>query len=1171
MPKYLKKELFELIKQNESIFDFLHKSSIDGIWFWDTEQQNNLWVGQGFLNRLNYSIDEISNKLNTWQSIIDLKELQKIKNKLENNTSPDTPIKKKIHYTQKNGNKALGDLCCIPVRDKQQNIIRILGINRKITLTKLNKNQETEFLDKNEEIYRFLIEYTSDVIRYQSSEGEFNYISPNIYELTGYTAEEYSRFSPLENVVSEDHNLLNKTIDSFSKGENFQNIKYRIYHKNRDVIWLESRINCIRNKDEEVIALISSTNNITNQKKLHLALKESEEKYKAMYINAPLAFQSLDIEGKILDVNPQWLKMLKYNKDDVIGKWFGEFLHHDYVERFIVNFSQFKSQGQINDVQFRMRQKNGKYIYVSLEGCIGYTQDGEFKQTYCTFKDITAEQDAEQKLLKANKDLHTTILREEAINERFNLAMEATSDGLWDWNLLTNEIYFSSSWKKMLGYDDKELPNDFSIWENLTLKKDVNRSWDMVNDLISGKRDNYDIIIKMKHKNGQWIEINSRANVFFNEGGKAYRVVGIHTDITEKIKLERKIRESEEMLRLAIDKSPLGICIIDMKGKFISTNAAYKDIVGYSEEELRQQTLFDITHQDYLLQNKKLFKNMSKNGESGYNYEKKYIKKGGNLVDVRVHTKMILNKQNKQMFSMAFVEDITTRKTLESRNRMLYKAIESSPVSVILTTPKGKIEYVNPFFTKMTGYKKTDIIGKNPRILKSGKQTDEFYKDMWNTIISGESWKGQFYNKRKNGELFWENAVISPIFDSNGKISQFIAIKEDITELKETLSDLQLAKEKAEESNALKNEFLHNMSHEIRTPMNGIMGFSNLLCELEDCTDMQKNYTSIINNSSTQLLNIINDILEISTLETKQIEVNESEFDINQFILELYSIYEMKSKERKIPLYLKKGLKNDNSLIISDKTKISKILSNLLDNAFKFTTFGKIEFGYDIKNENIVFYVKDTGIGISRDKQNKVFERFSQESSQTAQRFGGLGLGLSIAKENTELLGGRLTIQSERNIGSTFYVEIPYKTNIKPNQTNIKVNKLKNENTFNILVAEDEESNYLYIEAVIETIHAYNIKVTHVTNGRDAVDACLKDDTFDLVLMDIKMPILNGLLATKNIKSKKPKLPIIAQTAYSTISEKEIALQHGCDDFISKPIRKETLLEIIKEYSKVKY
>jgi len=332
--------------------------------------------------------------------------------------------------------------------------------------------------------------------------------------------------------------------------------------------------------------------------------------------------------------------------------------------------------------------------------------------------------------------------------------------------------------------------------------------------------------------------------------------------------------------------------------------------------------------------------------------------------------------------------------------------------------------------------------------------------------------------------------------------------------------------------------------------------------------EKRKNFSKIVQNSSHQLLRIIDDILEISTLETKQQKLNETAFCLNELLMELFSIFNLQSKERNIPLYLKKAWHDDQSHIFSDKTKLNKILSNLLENALKFTSYGFIEFGYYLDKANLKLYVKDTGIGITPENRKIIFERFSQEDKEISSKHGGLGLGLSICKENAQILGGDITLESEKGKGSAFYLTIPH----KPAGMNIdKVSKNSigpkpTNNKYTILVVEDEEVNYLYIEALFEDEIEGDYNLLHVKNGLEAVEICNANNTIDLVLMDIKMPVMNGHEATEKIKEKFPNLPIIAQTAYSTESDKQLALKHGCDDFISKPIDKDKLIGLIIKY-----
>ncbi|PLX25480.1 MAG: hybrid sensor histidine kinase/response regulator [Salinivirgaceae bacterium] len=389
----------------------------------------------------------------------------------------------------------------------------------------------------------------------------------------------------------------------------------------------------------------------------------------------------------------------------------------------------------------------------------------------------------------------------------------------------------------------------------------------------------------------------------------------------------------------------------------------------------------------------------------------------------------------------------------------------------------------------------------------------------------------------------------------------------DITQRKKNELDLIKARSQAEEANRLKTEFIKNMSHEVRTPMNGIIGFSTLMDDESISHVKRKYYSRIIQNSSKQLLRIIDDILAISTLETKQDKAIEEEFSLNDTLMELFSIFDLKSKEIDIPIYIKKSLPDNRSYIISDKTKLNKILSNLLENALKFTNKGFIEFGYDIENNNIILYVKDTGIGISTEKQKIIFDRFIQEDENIKMNHGGLGLGLSISKENAILLGGNIQVKSEKGLGSTFYVTIPYKPGsvkeekIKNDLINIDPNK-----QYTVLIAEDENVNYLYLETLIQELDKYQFNLLQAKNGKEAIDLCDTNNQIDLILMDIKMPVMNGIEACKIISVKYPNIPIIAQTAYATNKDREIAIESGCIDYIAKPIDPTKFFNLLEKY-----
>lgn len=373
-----------------------------------------------------------------------------------------------------------------------------------------------------------------------------------------------------------------------------------------------------------------------------------------------------------------------------------------------------------------------------------------------------------------------------------------------------------------------------------------------------------------------------------------------------------------------------------------------------------------------------------------------------------------------------YTTDIVERKNAENELRKLAQAVEQSSVSIVICDLNGNIEYVNPITTIKTGYLKEELIGKNPRIWSSGKKSSNEYASLWQTVKSGNIWQGEFHNKRKNGELYWEYATISPILDSEGNTTHLLAVKEDITEQKKLVSELYDAKARAEESDRLKTSFLRNISHEIRTPLNGIMGFANLLRKDDISKDEKEECIKFIQDSGNRLIEIVENIIAIAQIETKQIAIQTESFSINSMMNDLYSVFAPTSAAKGLILYCNNSLSDENCTIISDYLKLSQVLNNLIKNAIKFTLHGSVNFGYEIKNNEVQFYVKDTGIGIAAEHHEIIFERFIQAEISISRAYEGAGLGLAISKGLIELFNGKIWAESEVGMGSTFYFTITF-------------------------------------------------------------------------------------------------------------------------------------------------
>ena len=389
-------------------------------------------------------------------------------------------------------------------------------------------------------------------------------------------------------------------------------------------------------------------------------------------------------------------------------------------------------------------------------------------------------------------------------------------------------------------------------------------------------------------------------------------------------------------------------------------------------------------------------------------------------------------------------------------------------------------------------------------------------------------------------------------------------------------AELIVAKEKAEESDRLKSAFLANMSHEIRTPMNGILGFAGLL-KIPDLTgEKQQEYIRIIENSGKRMLNIITDIINISKIESGIVEVHVSESNINEQMQYIHDFFKAETDKKEILFSYHNLLASKDIIIKTDREKLYAILTNLVKNAIKFTTIGSIEFGCEKKGKNLEFYVKDTGVGIRQEQQSLIFERFRQGSESLSRDYEGAGLGLAISKAYVELLGGKIWVESEeKNLlvgnagGSTFYFTIPYKT-VEKKEEFIKtvISEFEDKNQSNqrkILIAEDDE---ITEKLIVIQIKKYAKEVLIARNGTDAVRICRNNPDIDLILMDIKMPELNGYEATKQIRLFNENVIICAQTAYALSGDREKAMRAGCNDYLTKPFSNRSFTGLLEKHFK---
>ncbi len=634
----------------------------------------------------------------------------------------------------------------------------------------------------------------------------------------------------------------------------------------------------------------------------------------------------------------------------------------------------------------------------------------------------------------------------------------------------------------------------------------------------------------------------------------------------ERAEMEKQLLQSLEEYKDLINGMKETVWIIKTNGDLLEVNETAVKVLGYSRKELLEIGLQGIDK--HLSKSDILDLVMKMPVVKNQFFQTWHTTKSGKNIPVELNSTLV--KYQGEHVIMSIARDITERIEIEKQLKLLSRSVEQSPVSIVVTDNNGVIEYVNSAFTKITGYTFADVKGKKPNIFKSGKHPQSVYEDLWRTILKGDEWKGELINKNKNGDLYWEDISISPVLNSKNEITHFVSVREDVSEMKKMIHDLVTAKEKAEESDRLKSAFLANVSHEIRTPMNGIMGFTELLKEPR-LTGKEKNkYIKIIQKSGQRMLSTINDLIEISKIESGALELQKTDVNINEQLDYFFNFFKPDTEKRGLQFSFYKGLPSHEAIIETDREKLNGILSNLIKNAVKYTNTGSIEFGYHQNENHLEFYVEDTGIGIEKDRQKVVFDRFIQADLSLSKPYEGAGLGLSIAKAYVEMLGGKIELESEFGKGSRFCFTLPYVSKKeKTEETTIPDDTIDNTDAqilkkLKVMVVEDDQVGQMYLSAILEGICK---EVLYASCGEEAIGVYNKHNDTDLVLMDIKMPGLDGYTTARKLKEiNHGRIVVIAQTAHALAGDREKALNAGFDDYLTKPFGKNDLMKMIRKH-----
>jgi PAS domain S-box-containing protein len=716
----------------------------------------------------------------------------------------------------------------------------------------------------------------------------------------------------------------------------------------------------------------------------------------------------IDTDLNILEANDRVFDMYKYTREELIGQSVNllRLPENDAQLRDQINLLNYNGTARYETVH---RRKDGTTFPVEISARLFETESGRYYQSIA--RDITERKGIE---LAMNKLL-----------ERYNLAIRAAGLAVWDYNIIDDTLIWDDKVYELYGVDKDEFPAVYSSWLNTLHPEDRENANLVVKNAINrGIEYNTEFRIILPGDKVKYIK--TYGHVVRDESGSAVRIIGINYDITNQKLSENLLREREFWLSESQKVGRVGSYIFDIQKSQWSSSDVLDDLFGIDKDYDRSlEGWNNIVHPDdkqlmldYVQFQVIIEKNL---------FDKEYRiinRKTGMVHWVYGRGELRFDNQGIPIRLIGTIQDITERKKAElllQETEQAYTGLfQTVNDAIYIHKSDGVFIDVNSGAAKMYGYSSDELIGKAPADVGAPGKNDmiELERILTRVFETGKSEQFEFWGKRKNGEIFPKEVVAN----KGRYLGQDVIIStaRDITLRKNYEEQLKKAKEKAEESDRLKTAFLHNISHEIRTPMNAIVGFTALLDDPDIDADTRKHFINIIYQSTSQLLSIISDIVDISNIETGQVKLSISEVNINSVIGILYEQYKLTADQQKVLLHYEAKLPDDKAIIHTDKTKLIQVISNLLNNAFKFTKQGTIQFGYHLKDHEIEFFVRDTGIGVPVEKQQLIFDRFYQVEHDSARQYSGAGLGLSISKAYVELLGGKIWLESNPGKGSEF-------------------------------------------------------------------------------------------------------------------------------------------------------
>jgi hypothetical protein len=1033
--------------------------------------------------------------------------------------------------------------------------------NWQLKIQMAEREKLLEMYQESEARYKSVLEASPDDITITDIQGRILMISPSAFTMFGYDPDTvFLGRSIIDFIVPEDKERASSNILLMLQGNRTGPNEYHGVHADGSIFDIEVNSGFIRDTEGQPSQMVFIVRDITGRKPAEVVLRESRQIREAIINTIPVRVFWKDKNLKYLGCNTQFALDAGFEKpEDIIGK-------DDYTMGWSKQAELYRADDLLVIgsgipklfIEEPQTTSSGEQIYLLTSKVPLKDTTGEILGVLGTYLDITDRKLAEDALRESESQLSET--------------QSVAKVGSWTTDLTNLKVKWSKEIYRIFEIDPDSFHSSHQAFLEFVHPEDrekVDAAFVLSFDSHSVNTIEHRILTpsgKIKFVEEYW-------KIIGDHQGKPVRAVGSCQDITERKRADEMLRESEARLNLALKFAGMSVWHWDIieDRRYFDDQVCYLLGINPATFTGTAEEFFLAVHPD---DRQTIKVALARTIEKDVLYEPEYrvVWPDKSIHYVTARGRLSRDDKGRPASINGIIWDVTESKQKDEVLLKLKKAVDNSSEIIFLTDIEGIFTFVNPAFTSVYGFSVDEIIGKvTPRILKSGLMEVNDNNLFWETLLSGKEVRGELINKRKDGTSIYIESTVNPIFDEMNNIIGFLGIQRDISERKQAEQELIEAKERAEESDELKTAFLNNISHEIRTPFNGILGFLSIIQDSDLTSSERDEYIDLTNKSAYRLMNTINDIVEISQIQAGQMKMTASETNIKSLTGELFDHFITDAESQGLEFTINNELPDSLDCIFTDRIKLKTVLSILIGNAIKFTKVGSVELGIHKKGGYLEFSVKDTGIGISENKKQVIFERFMQGDVSNTRQFEGSGLGLSISTAYADMLGGKIWVESEEGKGSVFYFTIPY--NVEPEEKNVVKNVVSAEGAANeinpkisglkILIVEDDQASAKFVTLIVRV---FSKEVLLVSNGLDAVKACRDNPDIDLVLMDIQMPEMNGYEATMQIRQFNNEVIIIAQTAFGLTGDREKAMDAGCNDYISKPIKKGELLSVIRKH-----